>query len=190
MTRTETSAPEGRMRHTIARGRPLKVLALLLCAAAMLCGGIAGCYYTLGTTLPRDLRTVYVPIFANKSKESRIENEATRAARSEFQRDGTLRLADAEDADLVLTATLVDYSLQAISYQRNRPKVTREYRVVLTADIVLKRTHPQKELFTRRVTGDTTFEVGADLTVAKTEALPAAAKILARNIVEAVVQMW
>jgi hypothetical protein len=75
---------------------------------------LQGCVgYRLGSTLPKDIRTVYVPTFVNATGEPQVEAETTAAAIREFQKDGTLRIAaDERSADLVLSVTLTQSKVQ------------------------------------------------------------------------------
>ena len=54
---------------------------------------LTGCAsYQLGSMLPNDIKTVYVPTFINKTGEPMIESEATQAAIRELQKDGSLKV--------------------------------------------------------------------------------------------------
>jgi hypothetical protein len=162
----------------------------LMVAVAVLMIGWGCIGYRLGSTLPKGLNSIHVPTFVNKCEEPQAENECTKAAIQEFQKDGTLRIAGEDQADLLLDATLVKYTLEPLRYERNDPKTTMEYRLNLTADLVLTETKTKKTLVKRQVTGQSTFYPGNDLTSAKRIALPTAAADLAHNIVESVVEAW
>ena len=71
---------------------PALILATGVLVLTQPCGCV-GLGYRLGSSLPPDIRSVYVPVFVNRTGEPRVETEATRAAKQEFQRDGTLHLA-------------------------------------------------------------------------------------------------
>ena len=63
-------------------------------AAALLLLLSAGCAnYRLGSMLPADLKTVYVPTRKNETAEPLIEQDVTRAILSQIQMDGSLRVA-------------------------------------------------------------------------------------------------
>jgi len=158
-------------------------------ALALLAPGCIG--YRLGSTLPPEVKTVYVAMFVNRCGEPEIEATATRATRQEFQKDGTLRIVDDENAaDVVLTTTLTGYKLEPLSFRRDDPKTTQEYRLRITADVraVLRRTG--QVVTERRTDGEATFEFTGDLASAKIAALPKTAADLAHRIVGAVVEAW
>lgn len=159
-------------------------------AAMMMTTGCGLLGYSLGTTLPPGIRTIHVPTFANSSGEPQIEADTTRATIQELQKDGTLRVVSAEAADVVLTVNVSRFTLQPIRYEDDRAKTTSEYRLRITAYLVLTRRDNGEQLVDRWVQGETTFQPGGDLASAKIAAIPAAAADLAHDIVESVVEYW
>jgi len=157
-------------------------------ACSMILAGCAG--YQLGTTLPPDIKSVHVPRFVNRTGEPLVENETTAATLQEIQRDGSLTIADAGRADTVLEVTLTRYRLEPLRYERDNVRTTREYRLRLTATLVFKRRGSNATLLERTVQGEATFLPQGDLTSAKRNALPEAARDLAHDIVESVVEYW
>ncbi len=152
---------------------------------------MAGCVgYQLGSTLSKNLTSIAVPTFINKCGEPQIENDTTSATKSEFQKDGTLSIASADEADLILDVTLSKYTLQPLQYFKTDPKTANQYRLILTADIVLTQAKTKKVLLKKTVTGQTTFYPGGDINSAKRTALPNGAADLAHFIVENVVETW
>ena len=166
-----------------------RILGLAIALAALLLNGCAG--YKLGSMLPADIKTVYVPTFINKTREPLIENDTTQKAIQEIQRDGSLKIASKETADSILLVTLTDYSLTPVRYDTQHTTQTKEYRLWLTANIVLKRVKDDKVIVDRpMVRGQAVFEVLGDLTSSKLLALPLAAQDLSRNIIATCVEVW
>ena len=157
---------------------------------------MAGCTgYRLGSTLPKDIRTIYIPMFVNKSGEPNVEIEATRAAIEEFQKDGSLRVATERQSDARIDVTMTGFSLEPIEFQRERATTPESYRLLLTASIVFSRSAAgttTRVVLLRKsnIQGESTFSPTADLISAKREAMPEAAKDLAHDIVESVVEYW
>lgn len=152
---------------------------------------LAGCVgYRLGSTLPSDIKKVYVPVFANKSGEPLIENQATAATIAELQTDGTLQVVNAENADVVLDCTLTSISLNPLRYDRSDPTKANEYRMTLAASCVLKRVRTGEIVTETSAIGEATFPFVGNLTSAKQSAMPRAAEDLAKRIVEKVVEAW
>ena len=162
------------------------VIVDVACVAMM-----AGCMgYQLGSTLSKNLTSINVPTFINKSEEPQIENDTTSATKSEFQKDGTLSLATADEADLILNVTLIKFTLEPLQFLKTDPKTVNEYRLKLTAEIVVTQVKTKKVMLKKTVEGQTTFYPGGDINSAKLTAMPNAATDLAHNIVESVIEAW
>ncbi len=167
---------------------PVKQSALSLALAVMLTGCVG---YRLGSMLPPDINSVYVPTVVNRTGEPLLEDEVTRAVITQIQRDGSLRIAGAEDADAVLNVTIKDFTLNPIAYDRHVSSRADEYRMILTASIIFSRRSDGKVLVEApRLSGESTFIFSSDLSQAKRDALPEAARDLAHDIVERIVEMW
>jgi hypothetical protein len=163
------------------------VAASLLMALAWT--GCAG--YRLGSMLPPDIQTVHVPTFINETEEPLLEIETTRAAISEIQRDGSLRIASAEEADALLTVRLIDFRLQPLAFDRDRRAAAEEYRMYITAAVVLTRRGTDEIIAQNpRVTGEATFVLAGDMTSSKQSALPNASRDLAHLIISRLVEAW
>ncbi len=160
--------------------------------AALILGLLPGCAgYRLGSMLPDDIKSVYVPTFINQSKEPLLETETTRATIEEFQKDGSLTVAPPESADAELEVTLMEYALTPIAYRRDQKSTTQEYRMTIYASVILKRRSDGSVISKNpRVKGETTFDMIGDLSSSKLRVLPQAAADLAHNIVERVVESW
>jgi len=162
------------------------------CLALVVIGHLTGCVgYQLGSMLPPDVRTVHVPTFINETEEPLLEIETTRAAISEIQRDGSLRIASADEADALLTVRIINFRLQPLAYDRDRRAAAEEYRMFITASIVLTRQSTQEVIAQNpRVTGEATFILAGDMTSSKQTALPAASRDLAHLIISRLVEAW
>lgn len=169
--------------------RSLARIGLALLAASCLTGCVG---YRLGSMLPADVRSVYIPTFVNKTDEPLIESATTEAAIREFQKDGTLKVAGApEIADALLAVTIVKYELSPLSYDTLKRTTANEYRLILTASVVMSSQKTGKVIAeSPKVQGENTFVLSGDMTSAKRQALPAAAADLAHDLVETVVEAW
>lgn len=162
--------------------------ASFLLAGILFAGGCVG--YTLGSSLPKGINSIYIPTFVNNCEKPQVEIDATRAALEEFQKDGTLEITSGEYAKSVLEVTLLKYSLEPLRFSPDQNKTATEYRQTITASIVFKRQRTNEILSKRTVTGESTFIVTADLPTEERKALPATCRSLAHYIVSAVVEYW
>jgi hypothetical protein len=174
---------KNRFRHWRPVLSPMFLLLFLAC--------LSGCVgYRLGSTLPPDVKKVYVPLFLNKSREPLIENDATAATIAELQKDGTLKVVNAENADVILECTLTAVSLNPLRYDRTDVTKPNEYRITLAASFTLKRIGSQELLCEASVIGEATFPFVGNLVSAKQSAMPQASEDLAKRIVEKAVEAW
>lgn len=160
----------------------------LLCLFAV--SGCSAIGYRLGTTLPMDIQTVYIPTFINRTTEPQIEIQSTAIALQEFRKDGSLRISSAESADVVLEVTITSYSLSPLAYSNERSKAAEEMRLIMMAKVVLREMKTKKVRMESIVDGEATFVLSGDLASSKMTVLPKAARDLAHNIVESVVEYW
>lgn len=174
----------------IARPRAATVLLALMCAAAI----VSGCSmfgYTVGSSLPKNLRRIHVATFENASGEPQLEAECTAAAIRDFQKDGTLQVVtDAASADLVLHVKLLTFSLEPLRFERDEAKKANEYRMQINARVECENRRTGSMLVTRTVKGKATFVPAGGLSESKKTALPDAAKDLAHRIVKSIVEDW
>ena len=162
---------------------PAMVLATLLMFSG--CSG-----YQLGSTLPPDLNSIFVPTFVNSTKEPSLEVRTTRAVIEELQRDGSLKVTDALKADATLLVEITKYELEPVKYQKTRIKTPQQYIMTIEVNIVVKARLTGKIIAEATVDGYASFEPKGDMTTAKREALPATARDLAHDIVEVLVEYW
>ncbi|NLB60033.1 MAG: hypothetical protein GX806_03015 [Lentisphaerae bacterium] len=150
-----------------------------------------GCLgYQMGSSLPADIHSIFIPTFINKCNEPLVEIEATNATIAEFQKDGTLRIGRQEEADLILTATLTGITLEPLRYDRVDTAKPLEYRLILRASFLLKRQGSERVIGEGDCLGESTFVYAGNLASAKRNALPKATEDLAKRIVEKVVEVW
>ena len=154
-------------------------------------GLLAGCAsYRLGSSVPPEMRTVAVPEFENASGQPEAEVAATRAVLQEFRRDGTMKIADREDAALEVVGRVTECKVTPLRYDRDQPYLALEYRLKLTADVKVIDATGKVVANLGKVSGENVFRTQADLPSTKRDALPRAAYALARAIVSGTVAAW
>lgn len=161
---------------------------VMLSAVASVLTGCAG--YRLGSTLPPGINVVHVPIFINKTSEPLLEIVTSQAVISEIQRDGTLSIGSREKCDVILDVSVIDLQLKPLRYETDRTTTTREYRMTITASLKLTNRLTGKVMTRNVVIGENDFMPIGDLSSAKRDAVPEAARDLARRIVENIVEYW
>ena len=184
----------------------LRRVNILIMILPLLTGLIAGYGYSFKTTYRGPYKTIYVAPIPNKidivsedatslsqrfrTYHPRLETDIRTAVINRFLYDGGLRIANKEDADLILKGELIDYRRDAIRYENNQEDVA-EYRVSLVMRLALFKNGDEKPLWNEpSFIGDATYFTSG--TQAKTEsaALDVAISDLARRVVERLVDNW
>ncbi len=160
---------------------------------------IAGCGYTTRSTLPASLKTIHVELFKNSisytTEGSRniylplLEVKVKNAITDRFLFDGNLKLADPDQANLVLKGELKNYERTVLRYTDNDD--VQEYRVHITVALELWNTQKQEAAWTEPAfVGEATYFVTGALAKSEESAVDDAMKDLARRIVERTVEDW
>jgi len=147
--------------------------------------------YQLGTTLPSNLQTVYVPTFKNTTYQPGIAVDITNAVITRFRQDGNLQPVDQNEADTVLIGEITGWERRVMGYTGDDENEVEEYRLYVTAIINFRDRSTGKLLTARqKIRGYTDYFVEGDLTEDEEAAEPDAYKDLARRIVDHVVSIW
>ncbi|HEX2483148.1 MAG TPA: LPS assembly lipoprotein LptE [Methylomirabilota bacterium] len=111
------------------------LLAVLL--APMASVALGGCGYSLRTSLPPGIQSIHVPVLENRTQEPGIEDFITQALTQAVAQSGRVRIArNAQDADAVLEGAVVEYRLNALSF--NRSANVTSYRLIIGLSLVFK----------------------------------------------------
>lgn len=101
-----------------------------LVALGLLAGG---CGYSLRGSLPSHIRTIAIPVFANKTQEPAVESLVTQGVIEAFVNNGLLKVAQPSKADAVLEGEVVGYQINALSF--NAAQNITEYRLQVTLNL-------------------------------------------------------
>lgn len=108
-----------------------------------------GCGYQFsgkGEAFPKDVRTVFVEPFINKSRDVGIEVEVTSALRSELHRRGELAVVDRpEEADATLSGVVRSVGSRVVSV--NRKDEVLQYEAAVVVDATFRRRNPDEILW-------------------------------------------
>lgn len=130
---TGERAQDSRSRAPIASGRRRALAVIGACAGllAVSCG-----YHLVGvsSTLPADLKKLYVAPFVNQSGRPELDQRLTEQVTQEWVRRGRFQLvSNAAAADAVLTGTVVAAVVSPVRFdERGRAN---EYQLMVTADV-------------------------------------------------------
>ena len=153
---------------------------VLACVTLLL--GCAG--YTWGTSVPKEYRKVFVPVFENLTSASELGPIVTQYTLREFQREGSFRIARPEDAAIEVQGVLRSMERDGVAYDRGQGMRASEYRYVIVADVSFVDKKNGKILLERKgIRGETTFLTQDDLLTGQKNASFRIASDIARQIV-------
>ncbi len=148
---------------------------------------LAGCGYSAKPMTPPNVRTVYVPIFDNRTFRRGLEFELTKAVKDQLLFRSDLRLARKEYADTELLGEIVDVDENVLTEDLRDDIV--ETGVTVTVHIIWKDLRTNRILLERKNLSET-----ARFIVTRGENKGAATKEafhdLAERIVELLVDPW
>jgi len=99
-----------------------------------------GCGYTMTSSLDPRYQTVYVTAFQNQSREYDLQAPLTNAIIRKFINDGRLRVVGPSEADLIVSGTILDYSLEGLAFDDDDDVSQFQTFVVASARVVDART--------------------------------------------------
>ena len=169
----------------------------LLLILGLLC--LTGCGYTTRSALPARLQAIYIQPFKNEvdyttSRQRSIyipllESKVRDAVINRFLFDGNLKIAEEQDADLILNGKIKAYERTALRYTDDDD--VQEYRIHIVIDMVLSDTAQQEPLWEELgFTGEATYFVTGALATSESAAIEEATTDLARRVVERTIENW
>lgn len=165
-----------------------------LLVAALACLGLSGCLgYHIGPAKPtylRDVRSIAIPTFENKTLLARVEVLVTDTVIKQFQQDGTFRIANGGNADATLKGEIIRISRSPARSVVGNVLATSEFNLSLRVKYKVvgpdgKQLGPPGD-----VVGTTSFFVGTDVTTDERQALPLASEELANRLVTQLSEGW
>jgi hypothetical protein len=164
-------------------------------AAVFACFVLGGCLgYQIGPVKPyylRDVHTIAVPTFENKTLHPRIEVLVTDTVIKQLQQDGTFQIGRYGDADATLKGQITRIDrLPARSVRGNVLKTT-EFNLSMRLKYTLVARDGTTTLSPpAEIVGTTSFFVSADVTTDERQALPLATEDLATRLVTQLSEGW
>ena len=158
---------------------------------ALFLSGCAG--YHLGPATPaylREIHSIAVPTFRNKTLIPRIEVLVTGTVIKQFQQDGTFRIVNEDNADATLRGEIVIVGRSPARSLRGNVVATTEFNLSLRVHYTLVGRDGKTLAGPADAAGSTSFFVGADVSTDERQALPLAAEELAGHLVSQLSEGW
>lgn len=173
--------------------RSLSALAVIVIS----CFTLPACGYSTKSSLPSHIKTISVSPFVNKIDFQSgkpnvyvplLEVKAHDAVINQFLFDGNLRIAEDQDADLVLKGELTGYDRSALRYTDNND--VQEYRITITVRLKMLDSRGQVMWEEPSFSGEDTYFLTGPNATSEAGAIEDAVKDLAKRIVERTVEDW
>jgi hypothetical protein len=173
--------------------------------ATLFCFALGGCLgYHIGPVKPyylRDVHTLAVPTFKNRTLVPRIEVLVTDTVIKQVQQDGTYQITNGDKADATLAGEISRISRAPARSQRGNVLLTTEFSLVLVVKYWLTGRDGKQLVPPSDATGTTTFFVDStatsvqqntsgDVTSDERQALPLATEDLAGRLVTQISEGW
>ena len=153
---------------------------------------LGACGYSVRGHLPADVKTVAIPILANRTTKPAVETEMTRALADAFATDGRLKVVSRDVADALLEGEVTGYELVSIAF--DPAANVRLYRLVVTLNVRLRDVRRDTLLFNGQgLSEKSDFRVSGAVseTISREEiALRAAALDIARAVVALAIERF
>ncbi len=163
-------------------------------AAVFACLVLGGCLgYHVGPVKPyylRDVHTIAVPTFENKTLLPHIEVLVTDTVITQLQQDGTFQIARDENADATLQAQITRIDRLPARSVRGNVLLTTEFSLSMHVKYTLVAPDGTTIEHPAETVGTTSFFTSADVTTNERQALPLAAEDLATRLVTQLSEGW
>jgi Lipopolysaccharide-assembly len=162
--------------------------------ATVLCLALGGCLgYHVGPVKPyylRDVHTIAVPTFKNRTLVPRIEVLVTDTVIKQLQQDGTFQIAGGDKADATLNGEISEIRRLPARSVRGNVLATTEFALTLSVRYSLTGRNGEQLAPASNEIGTTTFFVSSDVTTDERQALPLATEDLATRLVSRISEGW
>ena len=129
----------------------MQVRFLIIALATGLLLLAAGCgVYTFNPKGKSDISTIAVEPFDNQTQEYGLTDRLTEVIIDAFIADGNMKVVPLDDAQAVLTGTLLSYERAVETFDENDQ--VEQYKVIMDFEIALKNPKDQSEIWKERLT--------------------------------------
>lgn len=158
----------------------------------LLAGSLAGCSsYKWKSSVPKEKRSVFVPVFRNDSEVTELGNVITRQVLREFQREGTFQISTPEDCALEIQGIISSTSLRRVNSSlrdNSNRRTERRFSAEVVVSFIDKKSG-EVLVNNRRYTGRTTFYGDYDVLTLQRNASGRIAEDIAGQILDDVLSL-
>jgi Lipopolysaccharide-assembly len=162
--------------------------------ATVFCLALSGCLgYHVGPVKPyylRDVHSIAVPTFKNRTLVPRIEVLVTDTVIKQLQQDGTFQIENGDKADATLNGEVFRIARTPARSVRGNVLATTEFALTLSVRYSLTGRNGEQLASWSEAAGTTSFFVSSDVTTDERQALPLATEDLATRLVSQISEGW
>ena len=162
--------------------------------ATVFCLALSGCLgYHVGPVKPyylRDVHSIAVPTFKNRTLVPRIEVLVTDTVIKQLQQDGTFQIESGDKADATLNGEVYRIARTPARSVRGNVLATTEFALTLSVKYSLTGRNGEQLAAANEAIGTTSFFVSSDVTTDERQALPLATEDLATRLVSQISEGW
>lgn len=149
-----------------------------------------GCAYQVGSIHDPGFKTIFIENFRSDVDEPALESLVTTTVIKEFQKDGTLRVTDEDEADVIMRGVIQKFEMTPVLYSRQNEITPTETSMVIGVRYSLTKRGDTKPYYHGTAEGSSSFFIGNDLQSDKRQGVPLAAAQLGRKIVQSLADGW
>ncbi len=167
-----------------------KKIILLLFATVFTVSGCINYSFT-GTSIPADVRTIYIPFFADRSQSGLgdLSDRINQALINRFVNQSRLSLSnDRESADAFLDGAIQNYVNRPFSVRGDEQANLNEIQITVRASFQYAK--DEEPLWNKNFTGSATYNVQEDPVEGEIQAAQTALQQIASNMFNDAVSSW
>ncbi len=176
---------------TIIASKRKRVRLVLIMFSVIFVLSVQACSYSFtGASVPAHLRTIAIPVFADKSGsgEFDLSDKLTKQLIQKFINDNTLRVGEKYNSNALLEGSIISLT-DSPSVVAGGEKVTSR-RVTVTVRIVYKDLVKKLTILEKNFSNYGDYAVGGDITPARKKAIELAIDKITEDILLGVVSNW
>lgn len=165
-------------------------LLILLLASAIAIPGCIGYSFT-GTSIPSDVRTIYIPFFPDRSQSGLgdLSNQINQALINRFVNQSRLSLSnEREGADAVIEGAIQNYVNRPFTVRGDEQANLNEVQITVRASF--QYTKDDEPLWNKNFTGSATYDILENPVEGELEAAQTALQQIANNMFNDAVGSW
>ena len=151
---------------------------------------LQGCGYSTATMNKTGVEKLFIPVFKSNVMEPNLGSIVTDTVVKKFQIDGTMQIADQEDADATLKVTITEFKLSPARFRLENERSVREYYLAMTIEYEATKKGKKKPYASGTVAATTSFFTGDDLVNDKRVGVSYVAEKIGKELASRLTESW